>query len=202
MDRLRFPGITEGLLRLTFIYDGSFAYAGGTENSGFFTRYSLVGNGLTAGIHYAGHIHDNATSGVLGEHAVFNATGNRVGTANLNNPVLVFDSAAKRYSATLAGTFMIPFTAGYVDLTQEFASNWLCEAQEGNPCSLSGDFLHTAAVGGALVLDLEGNPISGATITSESGFDYSRALASPVPEPASSLLFATGLIAVILRRRR
>ena len=66
------------------------------------------------------------------------------------------------------------------------------------------DFGHTLAWGGATVTDEWGNPLSGVTIGSQSGFDYSRAYAAAVPEPSAAATLAAGLavLAGLAWRRR
>jgi hypothetical protein len=58
------------------------------------------------------------------------------------------------------------------------------------------DLSDTAALQRVQVLDSRGNPLTGVTITSESGFDYSGGVQSSVPEPGT-LLF-TGLGCALL----
>jgi hypothetical protein len=60
---------------------------------------------------------------------------------------------------------------------------------------VEADFLHTATLGPAIVLDKFGNPLSNPVIESDSGFDFAH---PQVPEPSSALLLAatlTGLAA-------
>lgn len=66
------------------------------------------------------------------------------------------------------------------------------------------DFGHTLAWGGATVTDEWGRPLSGVTISSQSGFDYSKAYAAAVPEPSQAATLAAGLavLAGIAWRRR
>lgn len=66
------------------------------------------------------------------------------------------------------------------------------------------DFGHTLAWGGATVTDEWGNPVSGVTISSQSGFDYSKAYAAAVPEPSQAATLAAGLavLAGLIWRRR
>jgi hypothetical protein len=66
---------------------------------------------------------------------------------------------------------------------------------------VEGDFLHTATLGPAIVLDKFGNPLSNPVIESDSGFDFAH---PQVPEPSSALLLAatlTGLAACGKTRR-
>jgi hypothetical protein len=68
-----------------------------------------------------------------------------------------------------------------------------------------GDFSHSAVLGPAVVLDANMHPITGATITSDSGFDYLNPPGEPsssaVPEPAA-LLPCAAMLAFVLHRRR
>jgi len=62
------------------------------------------------------------------------------------------------------------------------------------------DFQHTLTWGGIdSITDASGNPITGGTLTSESGFDYMQ----PVPEPASGWLALSGslVLGAVARRR-
>jgi hypothetical protein len=61
------------------------------------------------------------------------------------------------------------------------------------------DYLHTLAWAPNPTVTVGGAPVTGFTITSESGFDYLRG--SAVPEPGTALLAAGALCAVYLRRR-
>ena len=71
------------------------------------------------------------------------------------------------------------------------------------PCMANelSDFSDTAILKSIQVLDDNGNLLSGVTIASESGFDYSR-LGSPVPESPTALLIALGALLPALKRIR
>jgi hypothetical protein len=67
------------------------------------------------------------------------------------------------------------------------------------------DFSHTVTWGGLVgIYDMNHNLMSGATLTSASGEDWTRPLAAPVPEPESwaMLMAGIGLLAAAGRRRR
>jgi hypothetical protein len=67
------------------------------------------------------------------------------------------------------------------------------------------DFSHTVTWGGLVgIYDMNHNLMSGATLTSASGEDWTRPLAAPVPEPESwaMLMAGIGLLAAVGRRRR
>ena len=64
------------------------------------------------------------------------------------------------------------------------------------------DLSHTAAFLGSRVLDAAGNPIIGATISAESGFDYLGSSVPSVPEASSFAYMALGLAGVVLARGR
>jgi len=73
-------------------------------------------------------------------------------------------------------------------------------------CSASnvGDYSHTAKLTSVEVLDAQGNPLSNATITSDSGFDYSGSgPTQSTPEPAPWLLTAViAGLALVVRQAR
>jgi hypothetical protein len=59
------------------------------------------------------------------------------------------------------------------------------------------------SIGGAQVYDSTGTSLlSGVTITSTSGFDYTQPLADSVPEPATFGLIAVGLVPLAMRLRK
>lgn len=60
---------------------------------------------------------------------------------------------------------------------------------------LFADLSHTARFIGSRVLDANGNPIAGATIAAESGFNY----LAPVPEPTTLVSLALALGALLVR---
>lgn len=66
------------------------------------------------------------------------------------------------------------------------------------------DMSHTIAWNGiSEVRDADGAPISGfGAVSADTGYDYARAFAAPVPEPHSWALMAAGLAALRLYRRR
>ena len=71
------------------------------------------------------------------------------------------------------------------------------------PCTANelSDFSDTAILKSIQVLDDNGNLLSGVTIASESGFDYSR-WGSPVPESPTALLIVLGALLPALKRIR
>jgi hypothetical protein len=69
--------------------------------------------------------------------------------------------------------------------------------EEGGALS---DFSHTATWGGMTITDASGNLITGWTVTSQSGFDYSQPFVD-VPEPSTFALLAIALPGLLLAMR-
>jgi hypothetical protein len=96
---------------------------------------------------------------------------------------------------------LLPFTGGELGFSAQLTTLVGCKA----PCSASADLGHTALFGGYQILDSAGHLIPGATLTSESGYDYvtpPSGDAAAVPEPATSGLIALAGLAMWGRRRR
>jgi hypothetical protein len=86
-----------------------------------------------------------------------------------------------------------PTVSALVD--QRLVFQFGCTGTFGLPCYQTGDFANSALIGGATVVDANGNVVSGAKIFSDSGYDYTQPVseASSVPEPASIALELLGL---------
>ncbi len=101
---------------------------------------------------------------------------------------------------TLGGAMMQPFSFGRVYLTATLFGYYNCTSGINQSCAVSANFFGTALFGGAQVLDLDGNVIEGATLTSDSGYDYTQSIA---PEPGSfGLLILAAPVLWALRRTR
>jgi hypothetical protein len=76
-----------------------------------------------------------------------------------------------------------------------------CFASNLTSCSQTANYFDTLRVTGVGVLDTLGNPVQGATFTAESGTDYNKI--SAVPLPATGWLYLSAISALAgLRRRR
>lgn len=101
----------------------------------------------------------------------------------------------------------IAFTEGQLSLTGAMFAYSECGNQydPGSSCSSTVDFLHSANLMAAVVLDVNGDQILGSQISSQSGFNYAAGFVSAVPVPAALPLFGTGLAVMGLigwRRKR
>jgi hypothetical protein len=71
---------------------------------------------------------------------------------------------------------------------------------DGDNLQGTSDFSATAILEGIEMLDANGNPVSGWTVTSASGTQYT--MLQPVPEPTTMAVLALGAVAVLRRRRK
>ena len=97
----------------------------------------------------------------------------------------------------------IKFVGSAASLLQELAFGFSCEAGGGPDCREKGLFLDSADVGGAVVLDQFFQIVPGATIVSDSGYDYSTPLPAEIPEPGTAgllVLSVSFLILVLLKQ--
>jgi hypothetical protein len=109
-------------------------------------------------------------------------------------------SASGGYVYQGVSSVLIPFTTSSFQLTTALISTASCHA----PCQASSNFGDTALIGGYRILDSSMNPIPGASLTSESGYDYTTPpgpAAADAPEPGSAILTA-GMLGLLGWRRR
>ena len=89
---------------------------------------------------------------------------------------------------------LIPYTGTSAAVNQSIVGSYRCDAGRLESCAATGFFENTFQLGGAVVLDASGNPVSGATVTSQTGYDYSQQLAlSAAPEPGGFVLAGLSL---------
>jgi hypothetical protein len=74
---------------------------------------------------------------------------------------------------------LIPFSSGSVQIFQDvYAAAGCFSPNQGTSCSETTHFMNTALIGGVTVLDVNVNPAPGATVASESGWDYTQQIVS------------------------
>jgi hypothetical protein len=125
----------------------------------------------------------------------------RVFAPTLQNSVVAYFK-----NGDVSGTFVLPthfeFTYGtpftfYLGMTAVTGSAGVPGLETGTS---SVDFSHTLTLSGLILKDANGNPVTGATIASDSGTQYGPN--GVVPEPTTSTLMLSGLTALALFRLR
>ena len=114
------------------------------------------------------------------------------------------DEVATQSNISRIDTFLIPYVGSSFDLNQTLLLSYSCFAGRLESCSSTGFFENTFQLGGALILDDQGNVVSGAGITSQTGYDYTQALsltATATPEPALWLPLSLALGFMMFKRR-
>jgi hypothetical protein len=103
-------------------------------------------------------------------------------------------------------TLNVPITLG-VDqlLTTTFSTIVSADILVSEGYRVTADFLNTATLSGALILDSSMNPIVGASLVSAGGYTYGNLTDPPpnaVPEPSTLALLLIGAGSAVVRRRR
>ena len=133
----------------------------------------------------------NAT-GYASETLSSGAAGAQTEINELPPPVIYYH---QRYVVGVPTTFFVQLT---VD-AQASMQNYDSTNKNGGSVFSIGGYDDTLSWGGIdIVTDANGNPITGWSITSASGFDYTR----PAPEPATLILLAITLPGLFLARSR
>ena len=194
-DSIAIHGASSGFLRLNIALHGWVNKSSGPED---LARGSLNLTTLTAG---GGAITSSSGIGmtwfpgaspgvVVSQGDLFESLGATVG--------IVPDSGG--YAFQGQGTVLIPFNASNFDLF--FTLNTITACRTA--CLATSDFGNTALIDGAAILDPQMAVISGAFLTSDSGYGYLTASSPPVgdvPEPTSAILTAIGLGVLAWRYR-
>jgi hypothetical protein len=168
---------TSDFLKLNLVVDGSVATSGYLQDGGYPTAsafYLLDALGAT----------------------IYEAP------ASCGNPLFTCGSATNVNTTLLIPLGYYDGSSVYTVLDQQLFAQFGCTAAPGYPCAVSGDFANTAEIGGATVVDANGDLVTGAVISSGSGYDYTQPLTtSPVPEPASVGLLMSGILLLPQVRR-
>jgi hypothetical protein len=194
-DYLTFTGVTNGTLALSFSVKGTLSGSGDNGNDTLSAVYTLEENTGSFEVEAAGSLL-SAGASTPGSYASTGSTMNFSFTKDQSNASL-WD-----YFAT--GTVLLPFGSGGFALHEDLEIDGRCvDAYSG--CSYSADLLDPAMVGGAVIYDSNGDVVQGATVVSQSGFDYTQALpSSAIPEPGTFGMVVVGAFAALalLQRRR
>jgi len=209
-DFLSFTGVTSGVLALNFFLTGTLAGQGDNDNDFVSFMYNLSENTGPYGVVAAGNlITGEAPQGSKSSSASAGSTLNfnsgfveqiaGVGVCITVNGGKV-DGCPVRYDAT--GTVLLPFSSSGFSLNTSLQTAGRCVFAYAG-CDFTADFNDTALLGGAVIYDANGNVVQGATIVSQSGYDYTQPIpVSAVPEPATFGMTAIALAALAIRLRK
>ena len=179
-DGLTIGGVSNGTLRLQYVLEGTLTDFGGNNSNNLAAFSFQLGNNVLGSAQAAGG-----------------------GGSSFGGSLTPDSSHSNTWDYFASGTVDVAISNGFASIFQELFGHANCSSGQGQSCTESVNFLNTALIGGAVVLDSNGNVVQGATITSGSGHDYTQPLTpAAVPEPASWLLLATVLAAVFAFRHR
>ncbi len=145
----------------------------------------------------------------ISQGSFFDVTIDFTGSASNAGAMFFLNDVLEPYTLGSPATFRIPFTAGVpfafdetlrVDLQDRLTT----DDPQGRSFSQYVDLSHTVQIIATQVLDAQGNPIDGATISSQSGFDYADPLGATTaaPEPGFVGLLFGGIIMVCAGKYR
>lgn len=225
-----FGGSAYGAAGFGILHSGSSGVASCNNLPPGFNCYGVAGGAnSTASFEDTFNITGGPASGFLDLFVVADGTGEvtcigpqaaavcgvSFGYAQLEGGNPVFFNGVREQSTGLSpGTNDIsvwfPFTAvdGVAQVTDGLSLNTgiQCYAADNTSCSANVDFSDTAYVAGISVLDANGNPVSGAIVSAESGTDYSNIqVPAEVPEPSTRLtllLMSAALLGCCIVRSR
>jgi hypothetical protein len=99
-------------------------------------------------------------------------------------------------------TVLLPYSSLSFTLGESIDAFYACGGGRLESCTATASFGSTFQLGGAVVLDSNQHVVPGATITSQTGYDYTQPLSlASTPEPSTWFLFVTGFLACGLVRR-
>lgn len=194
-DVLHIDGPASGFLSLQLLLEGSLDFQAQVLGNQAVDLSYILKNNLAAHLATIG-VSCRASGCTAIESVSVPASGNSQGPQATPAPVT--------HAINNTATILVPYSNGTFGFQQQLYWDINCLGNTNSGCSLNLDFLHSALLGGAQVLDANLNAVSGATITSDSGFDYTAPLSSTaaVPEPGTLALMAGALLSLAAFRRR
>jgi len=176
----------------------SFSLSGGLFSISDANDVGAAGNSTIAAVVTVGGTQVFSTTGqLISRNGVITTNDIRVNGVNVSGP-----------SNSLTGVFFfdIPFVFN-TPFQLRATLDAFVQAQTtaaGDQASATSNFGSSGLWGGiSEVHRADGTVLTGYSLTSDSAYDWSKAYAAPVPEPASSVLFTIALVglAAVIRRR-
>lgn len=187
-DQLTISGMSSGFISFRVLIDGDISVIAGGQFSGSEPQQGRVEASWSISTIDASQSQSESISQTL-TNGPGGLVSQSVGSFTIGSPIDV----------------VLGFESNVIGFSAQISARAFCGSNPDG-CTAQSYFGSTLNFVGATVLDIYRNPVSGLTITSQSGFDYIKGVSttppSPVPIPESFMLALVGIGSLLALRRR